>query len=123
MPFDPNGAFFWKGRYHLMYITQPEKGHHCYAHISSRDLLHWRHHPMALEPGENDTAIFSGGAFIDKNGVPTITYWGLGDKGGVCIATSTDDELDHWTKSPHNPVIPQNRHPLSRAHGAAGYVI
>ncbi|MBM4039659.1 MAG: glycoside hydrolase family 32 protein, partial [Planctomycetes bacterium] len=111
-PFDPNGALFWKGRYHLMYIVQTEKGH-CWAHISSKDLLHWRHHPLALEPGGADNGIFSGGAFVDKNGVPTITYWGLGNPCGICIATSTDDELDRWTKSPHNPVIRETAHGLA----------
>jgi sucrose-6-phosphate hydrolase SacC (GH32 family) len=50
-PFDPNGALFWKGRYHLFYIVQTEAGH-CWAHISSHDLVHWRHHPLALAPGE-----------------------------------------------------------------------
>jgi beta-fructofuranosidase len=108
-PFDPNGALFWKGRYHLMYIVQTEKGH-CWAHISSKDLVHWRHHPLALEPGGVDSGIFSGGAFIDRKGVPTITYWGLGEGAGICTATSTDDALDVWTKSPHNPVIRQTAH-------------
>ena len=105
-PFDPNGALFWKGRYHLCYIYQ-DAGSHYWGHVSSTDLLHWRHHPPALGPGEGDDGIFSGGAFIDMNGVATITYWGLGTPGGICIATSTDDNLDVWTKSPHNPVIPQ----------------
>jgi beta-fructofuranosidase len=109
VPFDPNGALFWKGRYHLMLIVQPRKSFHCYAHISSKDLVHWRHHPIALEPGEIDTAIFSGGAFVDRDGTPTITYWGLSEKGGILLATSTDDELDHWTKHPDNPVIPMNK--------------
>ena len=104
-PFDPNGALFWKGRYHLMYIVQTPKGH-CWAHVSSHDLVHWRHHPLALEPGGVDGGIFSGGAFIDRNGVPTITYWGLGGKAGICIATSTDDDLEHWTKRP-KPAIHQ----------------
>jgi len=103
-PFDPNGAIFWRGRYHLCYIFQNEKGH-CWGHASSADLVHWRHHPPCLEPGEGDTGIFSGGACIDKNGVATITYWGLGQPRGICIATSADENLDRWTKSPHNPVI------------------
>jgi beta-fructofuranosidase len=106
-PFDINAAIFWKGRYHIFYIFQNEKGH-CWGHASSIDLVHWRHHPTAFEPGEGDRGIFSGGAFVDKNGVPTITYWGL-DR-GVCIATSTDDELEVWTKSPHNPVILETHH-------------
>lgn len=111
-PFDPNGALFYKGRYHLMYIVQTEKGH-CWAHISSSDLVHWRHHPLALEPGEGDTGIFSGGASLDKNGIPVITYWGLGNPRGICIATSNDDMLEAWTKSPHNPVISETQHGLA----------
>ena len=26
-PFDPNGALYWNGRYHLMYIVQTDEGH------------------------------------------------------------------------------------------------
>lgn len=118
-PFDPNGALFWKGRYHLMYIVQTGKGH-CWAHISSTDLVHWRHHPLALEPGDGDNGIFSGGAALDKHGVPTITYWGLGKPGGVCIATSTDKNLDHWTKSPHNPLIRETQAGVTQAVGPGG---
>jgi len=110
-PFDPNGAIYWKGRYHLFYIFQPyrpRKGHRgdCWAHISSYDLVHWRFHPTALKPRDDDpeVAIYSGNAFLDKNGVPTIMYQGLG--AGNCIAKATDDNLDHWEKSKSNPVIP-----------------
>jgi beta-fructofuranosidase len=116
-PFDVNGAIFWRGRYHIFYIFQNEKGH-CWGHASSIDLVHWRHHPTALEPGEGDRGIFSGGAFIDKNGAATITYWGLGR--GVCIATSTDDELEVWTKSPHNPVIRETHHGYAVVEGGDG---
>lgn len=105
-PFDPNGGLYWKGRYHLMYIVQTEKGH-SWAHVSSHDLLHWRHHLPALEPGEGDKGIFSGGAFLDKNGTPTLVYWGLGKERGIGLATSTDDNLDYWKKNPLNPVIRQ----------------
>lgn len=107
-PFDPNAAIFWKGRYHLMYIVQTAKGH-CWGHASSTDLVYWRHHPPALEPGAGDAGIFSGGIALDKKGMPTITYWGLGEKGkprGICLATSTDGLLEKWTKHPKNPVIP-----------------
>ncbi|MHC4131922.1 MAG: hypothetical protein ACYSR3_08035, partial [Planctomycetota bacterium] len=40
MPFDPNGAIFWKGRYHLFFIFQDERGHN-WGHVSSTDLVHW----------------------------------------------------------------------------------
>jgi len=104
-PFDVNGAIFWNGRYHLFYIFQNEKGH-CWGHISSTDMVHWRHHPtpLAPEPNDPDRGMFSGCALINKQGVPTIVYHGV--KAGMCIATSTDDNLETWTKSPHNPVIP-----------------
>lgn len=110
MPFDPNGAIFWKGRYHLFYIFQdPELPHggHCWGHASSSDLLHWEFHPTALAPapGDPDIGIFSGNAFVNREGVPTIMYHGLGC--GTCIATADDDDLIKWTKSPYNPVIPE----------------
>lgn len=108
MPFDPNGALFWKGRYHLFYIFQdptlPHAGH-CWGHASSTDLLHWTFHPTALAPaaGDPEIGIFSGGALVNKEGVPTIMYFGIG--AGICMATAEDDDLVHWQKSPHNPVI------------------
>jgi sucrose-6-phosphate hydrolase SacC (GH32 family) len=115
-PFDVNGAIFWKGRYHLFYIFQNELGH-CWGHISSTDLVHWRHHPVPLVPEPNgpDRGMFSGNALINKEGIPTIVYHGV--KAGMCIATSTDDNLDTWTKSPHNPVIPEARKPGSPGYG------
>jgi len=110
-PYDPNGAIYWNGRYHLFYIFQPyrpRKGHRgdCWAHISSHDLLHWRFHPTALKPKEDDPeiAIYSGNTFLDKDGLPTIMYQGLG--AGNCIAKAKDNNLDHWKKSKANPVIP-----------------
>jgi len=118
-PVDPNGALYWKGRYHLCYIYQ-EGGKHYWGHVSSLDLVHWRHHPPALAPGNGDDGIFSGGAFIDQNGVPTISYWRLGNPDGICFATSTDSNLNHWTKSPHNPVIPSTQWGLAEAPSGSG---
>jgi len=102
-PFDPNGAIFWKGRYHLFYIVQEEGKGHCWGHASSQDLLHWRIHPTALTPGDGDQGVFSGCALIDREGVPTIAY--LGVQAGLCMATSLDDELNQWRKAPENPVL------------------
>jgi len=118
-PVDPNGALFWNGRYHFCYIYQHE-GKHYWGHVSSLDLLHWRHHPPALAPGEGDDGIFSGGAFIDQQGVATITYWGLGNPGGICTATSTDPHLDHWTKHERNPLIRETQSGLTVVPAADG---
>lgn len=43
IPFDCNGAIFWNGRYHLMYLAGEKSME--WWHVSSHDLVHWRHHP------------------------------------------------------------------------------
>ena len=107
---DINGAIFWKGRYHIFYQHNPEGGYWKWmqwGHASSLDLVHWVHHPIALTPtldGPDREGCYSGGAFLNKEGVPTFIYHGRPD--GTCIATSQDDMLIHWTKHPANPVIP-----------------
>ena len=79
---DPNGAIFWKGRYHLMYMI-PCRG---WGHVSSVDLVHWRVHP------ELPMFTNSGGAFVNKQGVPTI----ISEKEGIQVAVAKDDNLDQW---------------------------
>ena len=104
-PFDPNGAIFWKGRYHLFYIYQ-ERGVNVLGHISSLDLVHWRQHAPALAPTPEspEKGIYSGNCFVNKEGEATMIYHGIG--AGNCIATSTDELLDRWTKHPRNPIVP-----------------
>lgn len=114
MPFDPNGAIFWKGKYHLCYIYQNddrilshdkgERNYDCWGHASSVDLLHWRFHKPALEPGKPDRSMFSGNCFINNQGEATMLYHGVG--AGNCIATSSEPDLDNWTKLPSNPIVP-----------------
>jgi sucrose-6-phosphate hydrolase SacC (GH32 family) len=108
-PYDANGCIFWKGRYHLMYIYQDPKrpsGGHCWGHAVSSDLVNWTFLPPALvpEPGDPDVGIFSGNAFINKDGIPMLCWFGVG--AGVCVATAMDDDLIHWKKHPHNPIVP-----------------
>ncbi|MHC4707094.1 MAG: glycoside hydrolase family protein [Planctomycetota bacterium] len=90
-PFDVNGAIFWKGRYHMFYIFQNEKGH-CWGHVSSTDLVHWRHHPTGLVGG-----MYSGNCFINKEGVPTMCFHDQQRKGNT-MAVALDDELNEWKK-------------------------
>ncbi len=109
LPFDPNGCIYWKGRYHLCYIYQDPKyphGGHCWGHVSSIDLVHWRHHPPALVPTSDspEVGIFSGNCFINKKGEATMLYHGV--NAGNCIATASDENLDNWKKLPSNPIIP-----------------
>lgn len=105
MPGDPNGAFWHKGRYHLMYLYNREESGFCWGHISSSDLLHWRHHPDAIGPGNGDEGCFSGGAFVDDDCSAYLTYWMLwGDK-GIGMAKNKDPEFNEWEKFENNPVI------------------
>ena len=99
MPFDPNGAIFWKGRYHLFYIFQDARGHN-WGHVSSTDLFHWRHHPTGLVSG-----MFSGNCFINKDGRPTMCYHQVGQ--GNAMAVAVDDELNEWKKLESNPITPK----------------
>jgi sucrose-6-phosphate hydrolase SacC (GH32 family) len=105
MPFDPNGAIFWKGRYHLFYIYQ-DRGVHKFGHVSSLDLVHWRHHREGVVPTADspEKGIFSGNCFVNRRGEATMVYHGVG--AGNCMATSGDDWLDEWTKLPTNPYLP-----------------
>ena len=105
MPFDPNGAIYWKGRYHLFYIFQDtrlgKRADH-WGHMSSADLLHWRHHPTGLLDG-----MYSGNCFLNREGVPTICYHQKGQ--GNAMAVALDDDLNEWKKLDSNPITPATR--------------
>lgn len=101
-PGDPNGAFFVDGVYHLMYLYKNSKtnGFH-WGHISSVDLLHWRHHPDALTDVDGGGGCFSGGAFVDDDKTAYLSFWkfpskdSIKDNGGVAIAYSKPP-YDKW---------------------------
>jgi len=105
---DPNGLIQWEGVYHLFYQYNPTGagfGSMHWGHASSRDLVRWRHLPIALAPtpeGPDKDGAWSGCA-INNEGVPTIVYTGVRPQ-VQCLATS-DDELIIWEKDPNNPVI------------------
>src|SRR5262245_53486646 len=112
LPGDPNGAFYKDGLYHLMFLYNRSGNGFAYSqgssgfswgHVSSPDLLHWRHHPDALVPGDGDEGVFSGGAFVDDDGTSILSYWMLWGAKGIGLATSRDEEV--WKKSSANPVI------------------
>jgi beta-fructofuranosidase len=106
MPFDPNGNVFWRGRHHLGYIYQ-ERGVHLWGHVSSVDLLHWRHHTPYLLPtlDSPETGIFSGNSFVDRDGSRVLCLY-HGCDAGNCLAWSDDPDLENWHKLPGNPIVP-----------------
>ncbi|OXU15517.1 GH32 C-terminal domain-containing protein [Sedimentisphaera salicampi] len=105
MPGDANGCFFANGRYHLMYLYERPGVGFSWGHISSLDLVHWRHHPDSIGPGNGDVGCFSGGGFVDDNGVAYLSYWMLWGAKGIGIAKSDDRHYSNWEKLKSNPVI------------------
>jgi beta-fructofuranosidase len=104
LPGDPNGAFYARGRYHLMYLYDCPSDSYRWGHLSSADLLNWRSHPDAIIPGEGDGGIFSGGAFVEEDGTVILSYWSLpekeGEPGGIRLMRSLDRHYDRWEKLP-----------------------
>lgn len=50
---DPNGMFYKDGEYHLYYQYNPYGsmwGNMNWGHSSSKDLISWQHHPVAIQP-------------------------------------------------------------------------
>ncbi|GGS53226.1 glycoside hydrolase family 32 protein [Streptomyces cinerochromogenes] len=113
---DPNGPFRWRGRHHLFYQHNPAAPVHAdvhWGHVSSPDLVHWEHHPVALTPtpGGPDEAGCWSGCVVDDGGVPTAVYTGVDRThtglGTVCLARAADpadDRLLSWRPLPA-PVV------------------
>ena len=99
-PFDPNGAIYWRGKYHLGYLHQKEPTKYVWGHAVSTDLLHWTLYPNMIDVGVGDTehSIFSGGAFLSKEGVPHVIYHEWGASANL-IAYAMDEDLRVWKKS------------------------
>jgi len=104
MPGDPNCAFYWKGEYHLHYIYNHRDGF-AFAHVSSKDMVHWQWHPTTLTPKTTGHGMFSGTGFLTKEGQPAIIYHGQGS-GRNQLAFALDDRLEKWTKP--LPIIPKD---------------
>jgi sucrose-6-phosphate hydrolase SacC (GH32 family) len=104
IPFDPNGAIYKDGVYHLWYLYWGQSGL-SWAHVSSIDLFHWRWHREELRPDDRspEKSMDSGNAFLAKDGKVVISYHG-GETAGNCVAYSDDPELEQWTKSGNNPI-------------------
>lgn len=68
---DPNGLIYLNGEYHLYYQHNPYEnkwGHMSWGHATSKDLLNWKHLPVAIpeiETKDTTTWIFSGCAVLD----------------------------------------------------------
>jgi beta-fructofuranosidase len=77
---DPNGFIQFKGVYHLFYQWNPFKTGHgakFWGHYSSKDLVNWEHHDIALAPSDwfDKNGCYSGSA-IEHDGTMYLFYTG-----------------------------------------------
>jgi fructan beta-fructosidase len=122
---DPNGLVFFNNQYHLFYQYYPDStdvGPMHWGHATSKDLVHWKHLPVALYP-DSLGYIFSGSAVADVNNTsgfgkggktPLVAIFTHHDPKGETAGISTYqnqslayslDEGKTWTKYVGNPVL------------------
>lgn len=122
---DPNGMVWYNGVYHLFYQHYPKAsvwGPMHWGHATSKDMIHWKHEPIALYP-DSIGMIFSGSAVYDKDNTSGFGKEGKGPL--VAIFTSHNDVWERngrndfenqslaysndagktWTKYSGNPVL------------------
>lgn len=107
--------FYWEGVYHAFYLKAPLPPQRNgadrtpYAHLVSRDLVHWEEWPLAIEPGPSgapDAVSCFTGSVIEHNGRFYLFYTGYPGRDKpqtICLATSVD--LRSWEKAPQNPLF------------------
>jgi fructan beta-fructosidase len=122
---DPNGLIYHEGLYHLFFQYYPDStvwGPMHWGHAVSKDLLHWKHLPIALYP-DSIGYIFSGSAVADNlntsgfgtdGRIPLIAIYTQHDPAGEKGANNSFqnqsiayslDEGKSWTKYSGNPVL------------------
>ncbi|HNC23665.1 MAG TPA: glycoside hydrolase family 32 protein [Opitutaceae bacterium] len=113
---DPNGLVRVGDAWHLQYQFEwPRR----WGHAASRDLFHWEHLPVALEPDALGDC-WSGGTVHDPDNRSGLFPSGMG--GLVSVYTSQDQTAGQrlslasssdggrtWTKYPGNPVLRRAR--------------
>jgi fructan beta-fructosidase len=122
---DPNGLVYYNKEYHLFYQYYPDStvwGPMHWGHAVSRDMIHWKHLPIAVYP-DSLGYIFSGSAVVDSTNTsgfgtdsipPMVTIFTIHnpilEKSGSIrfqnqgVAYSIDKGRT-WTKYPGNPVL------------------
>ncbi|TQJ34669.1 glycoside hydrolase family 32 protein [Arthrobacter sp. SLBN-122] len=123
---DPNGLVFYDGLYHLFFQNNPYGnvwGNMSWGHATSRDLLHWTEHPVAIACDETED-IFSGSVVVDHGNtsgfgaadapalvaIYTSAYKAGSEHSGTqaqSLAYSTDAGMT-WEKYAGNPVLTRN---------------
>jgi sucrose-6-phosphate hydrolase SacC (GH32 family) len=106
---DPCGLFYKDGVYHLFFQYNPEGdqwGHMSWGHATSRDLIHWDEHPVAIPEG-GGVMIFTGSSVVEPSGRIASIYTGHRPTKPAHqnqnVAYSKDAHT--WVKYEGNPVL------------------
>jgi beta-fructofuranosidase len=111
--------FFHEGTLHLYYLLDRRRhlskwgmGAHQFAHASSEDLVHWKHHPLALPITEPWECSLGTGCHVERDGTIYQYYIHHGKRGfftdapvrGETILVSTSTDGVHFAKD-HRPLV------------------
>ena len=111
---EPHAPLYYNGMYHLFFQSNSVGTYWrniCWGHLVSEDTVHWRQIQDAIVPTENSVVpdgVWSGGAAMDKNGVPILFFTAGNDSfrsedlisnqniGAAYPADLSDPELTEW---------------------------
>ncbi|VAI68176.1 unnamed protein product [Triticum turgidum subsp. durum] len=109
------GPVYYRGWYHLFYQYNPEGavwGNIAWGHAVSRDLIHWRHLPLAMVPDQwyDINGVWTGSATVLPDGSLVMLYTGSTNTSVQvqCLAVPADPNdslLRNWTKYEANPIL------------------
>ena len=115
---EPHAPVYYNGMYHLFFQSNSIGTYWrniCWGHLVSEDTVHWRQIQDAIVPTENSVVpdgVWSGGAAMDKNGVPILFFTAGNDSfrkdglisnqniGAAYPADLNDPELTEWVIYP-----------------------
>lgn len=124
---EPHAPVYYNGMYHLFYqanMTGSYWRNICWGHYVSTDMVNWKPIKEAIVPTENTVVpdgVWSGGATLDKNGVPLLFFTAGNDSfrdtpglisnqniGVAWPADLSDPELTDWVIGEELAIIQQS---------------
>jgi beta-fructofuranosidase len=103
--------FYHDGTFHLFYLfdrrhhgSKYGMGAHQWAHASSRDLVHWTHHPMAIPiTDEFEASICTGSVMFHAGKYYAYYATRMADRSGERLSLAVSTDGIHFTKTKPNP--------------------
>ena len=123
---EPHAPLYYNGMYHLFFQSNSIGTYWrniCWGHLVSDDTVHWRPVQDAIVPTENSVVpdgAWSGGATLDKNGIPVLFFTAGNDSfrkeglisnqniGAAWPADLNDPDLVEWIISDELAIAQQS---------------